>query len=662
MDVSTSHTSDRHDGPPFAAFSIEKTAMDPDNIPAEIWQEIFSLVTRSADILNIMLASKRFHILALRALHHTVVWRTPTDVKQSMPFWRDHPGMHLAVERLVCSVPSPFTHNSSGRGIDYASDETWGHWRRDITPEVCNTAIVRMLSFKQLSSVTFTDLQLGYRHFELIYNLPLLRTLRIEKCGVQFGRFLNVFDPSTLPITHLTMRNLRRLEHEFLGDGGAGDNAHALLSLARAPNLHTLVVDPSAEVFKYVFGPGDAPALPPAAAVWAAGHILFPPPHPPPPHLQRLYIERRHQPGRQVPAPPAHYNNWAAAGGPVQAHLYGHIHALGHGGHGFPEAALFAFLQRCPSLTAYGTYHCATQNTQLPAGALPALRAYAGPVGTLLGVVGSGRPIRALRLTNCTGPEAAGHHERERERERERGGNAQGAAAAGPGGAPLPNTATGHREGLPALASVKGMLEDLEELDLEFAAWDDEIMHALVGFFPKLRSLKVTYKVGGPSEVGCSSPFPLSRAVLTRTADCPRGDGPRAAESSPTAQDAAPLPARAPRGSSAHKWRRWLRQRRGGRAHTATSALPVRRHVPYARGRAARDRHPVEPLLPRAPRGSAHGGVPPPARVRRREVEPAADRAGRGRVRRVSSSGADFLVDSGLCICTARALECGMYL
>lgn len=501
MNTATLSSHDHLDGPPFAAFSIARTAMDPDDVPAEVWQEIFSLVSRSADILNVMCASKRFYMLALRALHHTIVWRNPADVTQSMPFWRDHPGMHLAVESLVCSVPTPLPSNSPSRGVDFTTpDDGSGRWRRHLTPAVYNDVVARMLSFKQLSSVTFTELQLGYRHFELIYNLPLLRTLRIEKCGVQFGRFLNVFDPSTLPITHLTMRNLRRLEHEFLGDGGAGDNAYALLSLARAPDLHTLIVDPSAEVFKYVFGPGDAPAIPAAAAVWAGGQLLFPPAHPPPPRLQCLYIERKYQPLRtlpQAPPAPAHYNGWAL---PAGVHLWGHVHAHphGHGGDGFPEAALFSFLQRCTTLTAYGTYHCATQNTQLPAGVLPALRAYAGPVGTLLGVVGNGRPIRALRLTNCTGQEAAGLQER-----------VNNGGGGGAGGAALPNTVTGQREGLPALASVAGVLEDLEELDLEFVAWDDEIMHAIVGFFPKLRSLKVTYEVGGPSEVRIVAPFSL---------------------------------------------------------------------------------------------------------------------------------------------------------
>ena len=512
MDVSTSHTRDQHDGPPFAAFSIPNTSMDPDHVPAEVWQEIFSLIPRSADILHVMLASKRFYVLALRALHHTVVWRQPEDVKQNIQIWADHPGMHLAVDRLVCSVPAPSPHNAPSRGSDYSSlDECW---RSNITSDMCNAAIARMLSFKQLSSVTFTDLHLGYRHFELIYSLPQLRTLRIERCGVQSGRFLNVFDPSTLPITHLTMRNLRRLDREFLTDGTC-DNTLALLNLASAPNLHTLVVDPSAEVFKYVFGPGpgDAPAALPQAAVWAGGLLLFPPSRPPPPHLQRLFIERKHQPGRtltQAPAAAAHYG-WPLLAGVnmhlwnmhvhAHAHAHGHGHAHAHGGDSFPEAALFAFLRRCPSLTTYGTYHCATQNTQLPVGVLPALRTYAGPIGTLLGVVGNGRPIRALRLTNCTGPEAAGAQEREREQ----GGNGNGAGGAGPGGAGLPNTVTGHREGLPALASVKCVLAELEELELEFAAWDDEIMHAIVGFFPKLCSLKVTYEAGGPSEVGRSS-------------------------------------------------------------------------------------------------------------------------------------------------------------
>lgn len=501
-----------HDRPPFAAFSIVKTTMDPDDIPAEVWQEIFSFVSRSTDILNVMLASKRFYMLALRTLHHTVVWRHPADVAQSMPFWRDYPGMHLAVDAFVCSVPAPLPSGSASRGVvDFTTpDDCSGRWKH-LTPAVYDDVVTRMMSFKQLSSVTFTELQLGYRHFKLIYDLPLLRTLRVEKCGVQFGRFLNIFDPSTLPITHLTMRNLRRLEHEFIGDGGAGDNAYALLSLARAPNLHTLVVDPSAEVFKYVFGPGGGPAIPPAAAVWAAGQLLLPAAYPPPPHLQCLYIERKHQlgppmgravlpPQGQPPVlhngwgmplgqPPVIHNGWGVPGG---MQIWGN----GHPGHvhvhvdGFPEAALFSFLQRCPTLTTYGTYHCATQNTQLPAGVLPALRAYTGPVGTLLGVVGNGRPIRALRLTNCTGQEVAGLQERER-----------GTIGFGGGVAPLPNTVTGHREGLPALASVAGVLQDLEELDLEFRAWDDEIMHAIVGFFPKLHSLKITYEAGGPSEV-----------------------------------------------------------------------------------------------------------------------------------------------------------------
>jgi len=396
-------------------------------------------------------------------------------------------------------------------GEETAYDDTSSRRRHNnLTPAAHADMISRMLSFKQLTNVTFSGLQLGYRHFELIYNLPLLRTLRIESCGVQFGRFLNVFDPLTLPITNLTMRNLRRLYHEFLGDGTMGDNAYALLSLVRAPNLHTLTVDASAEVFKYVFGPGDA-AGGPQAGIWVVGQLGPGPGHPPPPHLQRLFIERKHQPGRPQPqAPPQHPfaglpnlpagMHWHAGNvhGPI--HIHGHAHAHAHGGGDFPEAALFSFLQRCPTLTTYSTYHCATQNPQLPPGMLPNLREYAGPVGTLLGVVGNGRPIKSLRLTNCTGPEAAGNTER-----------APNAA--------MPNNVGGQREGLPALAAVASTLPDLEELDVEFAAWDDEIMHAIVRFFPELRTLKITYEVGGPTETALVAMGPelLSRLAHMRT-------------------------------------------------------------------------------------------------------------------------------------------------
>ncbi|KZT66609.1 hypothetical protein DAEQUDRAFT_767836 [Daedalea quercina L-15889] len=512
---------DRKHNHVLTAFNIPDTVMDPDGIPAEVWQEIFSLVPRSTDVLSVMLASKRFYTLAFRALHRTVVWRSPVDVNRSLPLWDEYPGMHLAAERLELSVPAPLS-SSAARSADYRADgspyDDNDRRRRSnqLTSAAYTDMVSRMLSFKQLASVTFTDLQLGYRHFELIYSHPLLRTLRIERCGVQFGRFLNVFDPLTLPIKHFTMRNLRRLYHDLLGDGSMGDNAYALLSLARAPNLHTLVIDPSAELFKYIFGPGEAPAAP-QFGMWVVGQLGFSASHPPPQNLQSLYIERKHQLGRPhhqpaAPPPPPQamlglanlppgVNIWQL--GHIQGHLQAHAHAHAHGD-GFPEAALFSFLQRCPTITTYATYHCATQHAQLPPGVLPGLREYAGPVGTLLGVVGSGRPLKALRLTSCTGPEAP------RKRDRD---------SADRSGGVLPNSVSGQREGLPALAAVAASLQDLEKLDVEFAAWDDEIIHAIVRFFPELRSLKVTYEIGGPTETALVAMGPelLGRLAHLRT-------------------------------------------------------------------------------------------------------------------------------------------------
>ncbi|TFY58936.1 hypothetical protein EVJ58_g6099 [Rhodofomes roseus] len=488
------------------AFSIPDTKMNPEHVPAEIWQEIFSLVPCSSDILSIMLASKRFHILALRALHRTVVWRTPTDVISSLPMWEDHPGLHLSVQRLNFSVATPLSYSAPSRGGDFLADEDTfdenGHRHNHLTTAAYSDMVARMLSFKRLTSLTFTKLQLGYRHFELIYNLPVLQTLRIESCGVQLGRFLNVFDPLTLPITDLTMRNLRRLYHEFIGDGTMGDNAYALLNLARAPNLHTLTVDASAEVFKFIFGPGDAVAGP-QAGVWVVGQLGPGPGHPPPPHLRRLFIKRKHQVGRPQQQPPQQPPAMVAAPhlppgmhmwhvGNLQGHIHGHAYGVGD----FPEAALFSFLQRCPTLTAYSTYHCATQNAQLPTGGATEPAGLCWPRGHPARRRGQRRPIKSLRLTNCTGPEAAAQAERN--------------AARNPG---MPNAVGGQREGLPALASVVDLLRDLEGLDVEFAAWDDEIMHAVVGFFPELRTLKITYEIGGPTETALVAMGP---ELLTR--------------------------------------------------------------------------------------------------------------------------------------------------
>lgn len=155
--------------------------------------------------------------------------------------------------------------------------------------------------FENLSMLTCKNMLLTNAIFTAFYFPEHLRTLHIENCVLPPRETLHEWNHSDLPITELTLLNLRRrvrrqdiaLHHH---PAHLELDLEPALNLAQAHTLRTLRVDPTADVFGTVFRDPTA-SLPPL-------------------DLTRLYIERR----RIVPT--EHHSHYSADYTPPDRHVY----------------------------------------------------------------------------------------------------------------------------------------------------------------------------------------------------------------------------------------------------------------------------------------------------------------------------------------------------
>lgn len=420
--------------------------MDAEDVPPELWMEIFEWLPLSSDLYNVMRTSKRFYNPAIRALHRNVVWKTPQGLAHNLPVWDANPGMNVATHSLelrismlpptICGYTVDLSGKSSLEFNDDFEDGAdhiffwrdtmgyhFGHCIYFASQSLHNAMITRIASFINLENLAFTDMVVTNAHFVMIHSLPRLRALRFEFCvfPYQGGSGYQALDHSTLPITELTLLNIRRriTELQPLANHVAvvDENMVHVLTLALARNLRTLRVDATADVFKHVFSGWRM--------VRRHGYAI-------PPRLERLYIQRKQLSQPRLPGELA-----------------------------FPDAALYSFLARATSITTYSTCHPPPPHHVFPPHTLPHLRRYSGPVESAVTLLRD-RPIDALELLHC------GH---------------------------------GVGDGSSALTSISRVTTNLQMLSLELLAWDNEIIHAVSSLFHDIRRLKIVYTLDRPTEV-----------------------------------------------------------------------------------------------------------------------------------------------------------------
>ncbi|KAI0634677.1 hypothetical protein C8Q77DRAFT_1103517 [Trametes polyzona] len=353
-----------------------------ERVPAEIWLEILELVPATADLYCLSVTCRKFHGLATRALHRNVIWTKPVHVARSLPVWEAMPGMDAAVRSLELGVTSYIPGTSipmvdlegafqawRGPARPHRLQDTFEYYRMTseerggfASPALDSAMFARIYTFKNMSSLAFTNMLITNKHLHLVHQLPQLRSLRLELCLYDGGRGAPPLPKHTdLPITELTILNLRRcIATIFFNQVQFDEAITPVLTLCTARNLHTLTVDSSADVFRQVFGAWDA-----TARGWTV-----------PDSLQHVYILRRRL-------------------------FDGEVQPMYSGESNFPESHLYHFVVQASDLRTVSTPLFVPQNVTIAPEALPwNLDRFAAPVETAMLIAGV-RKLEALGVLKC---------------------------------------------------------------------------------------------------------------------------------------------------------------------------------------------------------------------------------------------------------------------
>ena len=477
-----------------------------EQVPAELWMNIFELMESPADLNAIVRTCRAFHRYGTRALHRTLIWRSPEDVVANLPLWDIDPGMYPGVKSLelrVSTVPDdvpatlvtragdlvrrnppdppvapmpnlqhphahphaqppvpvlvpPFWH--PGQHIHWQDDIVGGGWAADwIADQVHNMQqaqtsperksvkyyklyqhfasatlydgmLARIEGFVNLESLAFRDVIFTDSLFGTIHALPNLRKLRLEFCLFPSRNSLTARDHSTLPITELTLLNLRRqvvrggdtaLEgHHAFAD--MDDDIECALGLALAENLRTLRVDSTADVFGSVYRKRQG------------GVYVFNIP----PHLESLYVQRKQL-------------------------FDGTVQPTYAGEQLFP-GAVYSIMERAPTLTTVSLAYPLPKHSSFPrADVLPNLTRCEGVLETVVAMT-SGRPLEAISILRSDTP----------------------------------------TDGILEMLARKAKEHpNLQVLSLHCKTWDIEILDAICQLFPQLRQLKLTFDLREPGKM-----------------------------------------------------------------------------------------------------------------------------------------------------------------
>lgn len=256
-----------------------------DDVPNELWMDIFESMDVPQDLHAVVLSCKKFYFCGIRALLRNLVWTSPKDVAANLPAWktltdeRDGQGTERSladdVRSLVLGVSTvPLSFAVSfvdENGVEdkgpYACGSTGpmlGHLdfpdivAQDQANTAANASLMRTLRYYQLAGrlafatsglytqmcqriTTFVNLEkLECRDllftddlFAVIHALPGLRTLYVELCLFPSRGAVQNWDHTVLRITDLKLLNLRRRmahTHEFVGNNGGFISVDGILT------------------------------------------------------------------------------------------------------------------------------------------------------------------------------------------------------------------------------------------------------------------------------------------------------------------------------------------------------------------------------------------------------------------------------------------------
>ncbi len=204
----------------------------------------------------------------------------------------------------------------------------------------------------------------------MLYQLPQLSKLHVEFCLFPSRQSITERDPFTLPITDLSLLNLRRQvlrggDHIHEGHhpfADMDDDVDHVLSLALAHNLRTLRVDSTADVFANVYRKR------------LGGVYVYTIPG----QLQHLYVQRK-QAVEGVVQPV--YNT---------EQLY--------------PGAVYSIMERCPTLTTISLAYPLPKHSTFPKpDALPNLTRCEGVLEAVMALT-TGRPLEAISILRSDTP------------------------------------------------------------------------------------------------------------------------------------------------------------------------------------------------------------------------------------------------------------------
>ena len=371
-----------------------------DVLPAELWLTIFELVDSPGDLNNVVRTCRRFYKYGIRALHRNLIWRTPEDFIRNSSGWLAEPGIILGVRSLEVQVstlpdevPGTFVDENGrvfNRNVDLLQfDHEHPYWmfpdladhqivihsthhsvnyykmhqNHYATAGVYSSLINKMSTFINVREVTFKNLFITDELFGALFHLPRLRKVNIEFCLFPRKSTTTERDFSILPITELTMLNLRR---QVMSAGRHGHDMHAFadidedieygLGLASANTLRTLRVDSTADVFASIYRRR-------VQGVYVYNI---------PPNLTHLYVQRK-----QV--------------------VENAVQPLFHAEQLFP-GAVYNVMERCSTLTTVSLGYALPKHSAFPRPeALPNLTHCEGYLEAVSAMT-TGRPLKAISI------------------------------------------------------------------------------------------------------------------------------------------------------------------------------------------------------------------------------------------------------------------------
>lgn len=369
------------------------------DVPAELWLTIFELMDSPVDLNSVVRTCRRFHNCGIRALHRNLVWKRPEDFISNAPLWHADPGMipgvrslELQISTLPDDVPGTlvdaaglsFTRETAAQFPELEDEPFWLFPEVDqqnfsqstmhsinyykmhhsyASSGVYEVLINHVASFTNLQSLTLKNLFITDELFGTLFDLPNLRKLHIEFCLFPRRQVITNRDFSALPITDLTMLNLRR---QVMNAGRNGHDLHAFadmdedieygLALASAQHLQSLRVDSTADVFATIYRRR------------VQGVYVYNIPQ----HLEALYIQRK-----QV--------------------IDGAVQPLFHAEQLFP-GAVYSIMERCPTLKTISLAYPLPKHSSFPKpDSLPNLENCEGFLDAVSAMTAH-RPLRAISI------------------------------------------------------------------------------------------------------------------------------------------------------------------------------------------------------------------------------------------------------------------------